>query len=479
MLIIIIFSTALRFSIEHFLIISSLIGFSLSPWWQNKAKKERRNLVLIFFLLLYIFDLRQLALSEQGALILWFPVFLALYYNQKNISGYASRALAGIALIFSKKTTVILAYLSTLVSFFKTQYLILIATIILALSFASINRVIHFLEISLLPRLHIWQSCLHGWLAKPFFGHGFGVFAISFAPYRAHDDIHGAMVHQQVSHGHNLFTHFLFEQGLLGLALCVLIFYLVYKYARDALLPLLVISLFDAPLVTYNQYFLAALILMPEFKWEELKQSLTGPALKFSRIAIHIFATVLFSCSVMGHYHYYKGTLDKAIKWDPYHSLYHFTRGALTLNTRIDQSLIDLKRAVELSPNVAFYYGFLAGAQLANKQSSAADKTIDRAIALDGEEIYWITIKAFANYSDQKTFDHYFSRAIKAKPELVEIIQKPNYSSDAAISSQGGDARVTAFYRHGPSIPLPLPYFAKGMPERVINLIDSVKINRD
>lgn len=475
LLIIVLSSSDQRFSLEYFFITTGLLGFSLSPWWQNKETDDRRNLLILFFAILYIIDLKRLALYERGSLLLWFPIFLAIYYNQKNLSSYLSRAIAGLALVFSNKKTVLLGYLATLVKFFKIQYLILTSIMLVGLSFLLVEKISRFLEISIYPRLFIWNSCIQGWLAKPIFGHGFGTFAINFPPFRAHSDVHGALLHQQISHGHNLLTHFLFEQGLIGLISCILIFYLVYKHARDAFLPLMVIALFDAPLFSFNQYFLASLILFPYIKFELLHKSIQGPLLKFSRALVYIVAIVLFTTSIIGHYYYDKQNYDQAIKWDPYHSLYHFTRGAVTLNTNIKQSLVDLKRAVELNPNVAFYYGFLAGAELGNNQNDAANNAIDRAIELDGEETYWSIIKAFANYSDHKVFDHYFSKAIKAKPELVEIIQRANISSDAAITGQGGDARVPAFYRRGPDIPLPLPYFESGFPERIVKLIESLK----
>ena len=70
----------------------------------------------------------------------------------------------------------------------------------------------------------------------------------------------------------------------------------------------------------------------------------------------------------MGHFYSSKEQLDKAIYWDHNNPLYYFTRGALTLNTNTISSENDFLKAVELSPGVPYFQGFLGAAQLSNKK---------------------------------------------------------------------------------------------------------------
>ena len=128
------------------------------------------------------------------------------------------------------------------------------------------QNIIKFFTKSFEPRLYVWKSAWNGFLHKPFFVHGFGTFALDFPPYRVHSNVLGGRVSEMVAHGHSLFFHYAFELGIIGLVLVAVIFYLIWINKKECFIPLLIISLCDAPLVTFNQFALAGLIIIPGIK---------------------------------------------------------------------------------------------------------------------------------------------------------------------------------------------------------------------
>lgn len=468
-------ASSARLSIEYFLTAAGCIAFALGPWWQNKTEKSRKNILLIFFSIFYILILKKLCFYERGSLLLWFPIFLSLYFQGKDKSTNLSYLISGILLSFNNKKTIMLAYVSTLTKYLKLPYLIAIATAMIACSFIFVEKISRFIEMSLVSRIYIWKSTLTGWLAKPIWGHGFGTFTIDFPPFRTHSEVFGARMNQQVIHGHGLFTHFLFEQGLIGFALVLILFYLVYKFARPALLPLLVIALLDSPLVIFHQYILAALILSPFIKDNIVAKKFSAKFTKACTILSYIIALVIFGSSVMGHFYYSTQRIDYALQWDPYHPLYHFTRGTLFLNRNKEESLKSLKRAAELAPGISYFYGFLAAAQLANGQAKESNKSADKALEMDGGEAYWHALKSFANFGnpDRSIFKEHFREAITKNPQIPMILKESRYTANAYLGKRGSDIRVPSFYRRGGKIFLPLPFFPVGLPTEAKEIIEA------
>lgn len=445
-----------RFSLEYLFLFSGFLAWSLSPWWQNLAEKKRKIFLLICFILFYLADLLKLSYCEKGSLVLWFPVFLALYFVPKFSATYS---LSALALIFSNKKTALLAFIASLMNKVKTLYLVLLAAILVIVPFFFLEQLPHFVKTSVLSRIYIWHSCLQGFLSKPIWGHGLGTFAIDFPPYRSHIGVYGARVTQQVAHGHNLLMHILFEQGLVGLALLVLFFYLVYKYARAALLPLLVISFFDAALVMYNQYLLASLILFPFISQNKANLKINPRLIPSAKILSYIVALAIFIPSLIGHYYYDHRNLDKAIQWDKYNGLYYFVRGADRINRDSEASEKDLEQAIKLCPSVSYFYGFLAAAKLANNKIPEAQSSIAKALVMDGGDAYWYVISAFSNYQDHpEIFKEHYAKAIEIKPEIEELLHDPNYTATEFIGAKRSDARINAFYRTGLRVYLPMPY---------------------
>lgn len=471
------FASEPRFSLEYLLITSSCIAFASQPWWTNKTEKERKYILIALFIMIFIIHRTDYGLYERGSLLIWAPIFLSLYYTKKNKESFITYFLSGIALSFSTKTTIVLAYLAQIAKFIKVRYLLAIATCMLVFSFIYIEKIHRFIQLSLLSRIFIWQSSIEGWLAKPIFGHGFATFAIDFPPFRSHNDTFGARLHQQVAHGHGFFTHYLFEQGLFGLALCLILFYLVYKHARPAFLTLMITSILDATLMVFNQYILAALILVPflkpNFAFKQLKPSWH----EYAKPVAYAIAAIIFISSAVGHYYYSQGAFNKAIKWDQFNSLYHFSRGTDLLNRNIQESLISLEKATELSPNISYFHGFLAAARLANRQFEEADKSADQALFMDGPEPYWLIIKAFANYShDKALFKDLLTQALKRNPEISKILKDPRYQANSYIGQANSDARIHAFFRTGPIIALPLPYLHDDLPADIEETLEAAKL---
>ncbi len=453
------FACEQRFSLEYVLLAAGFLGCGLNSWWQNLNQKQRGNYLLIVFAVIYFFSHTKLIFAEKGSLILWLPVFLStvIARSTKRDVAISLYSISGIALIFSNKKTTLLAYLASLAQYLKSKYVYLIGLLIFAASFFLKERIQHFIHKSLISRLFIWSSSLQGWLAKPFLGHGFGTFAIDFPPYRSHASVFGTQTHQQVAHGHGLFTHVLFEQGLLGLAVLIVIFYLVYKKAKQAFLPLLIISLFDAPLVSFSQYLLAALILAPVLiNKSESKLKLFS---KLQIVTAYIIALTVFIPSVIGHYYYDHQQIYKAIKWDSRNSLYHFMLGADLINRDIVKSEESLKHAVELSPNVSYFYGFLAATKLANNKIPEAQAASKKALEMDGGDAYWYVLSAFSHYQDDpKLFKEHYAKAKELNPDIEILLHNKNYTATEFIGSKKSDARILAFYRTGPKVFLPLPY---------------------
>lgn len=456
LLIALVFASEPRFSLEYVLLAAGFVAWSLGTWWQGLLENKRKNFLLISFILLYLVDKLHYSFYEQGSLLLWLPVFLSLYFISLNTgSPRLIYSVSGLALLFSNKKTTILAFLASAAIYLKSKYVYIAGLVALGISFFFLENLQHFLEKSLISRLFIWYSSLQGWLAKPLLGHGFGTFAIDFPPYRSHIGAFGAQAHQQIGHGHGLFPHFLFEQGLLGLIVILVIFYLIYRNAKRAFLPLLIISLFDAPLVYFNQYLLAALILLPFlghsiFSWMKF-------TFKPAQYLAYVIALIIFIPSIIGHYYYDQDSIDSAIQWDSKNALYHFMKGADLINLDTIASEKSLERATQLSPNVSYFYGFLAATKLANHKFPEAQVAIAKALEMDGEDQYWYVLSAFSHYADEIYKQHY-AKALELNPDMDELLRNPNYTATEFIGSKKSDARITAFYRKGHKVFLPLPY---------------------
>gem|GEM_PF-1789604 len=495
-----------RFSLEYYLWAAGLLGLALSPRWLAASSRKREITLFIAFVIFALADYSRITFSERGSLMIWLPVWLSVIASQSSVTAsnesvIASAAkqsrlwlepLAAAAMLISNKKAALLAYLSHLAQLVVARSRRLIALLVLLLIALGYWISAHpkfwanFLHKSILSRLHIWQSVFNGFLDRPILGHGFGTFAIDFPPYRQHADVLGGHMAEHVAHGHSLPLHLMFELGLVGLALYIFLVILIYRYARKALLPFLVISICDATMVSFNQYLLAALILAPNViaspKGEaihraksvycfvtalhtmKLPQRLIKPACYLACTLALIFSTL----SVTAHYYYDRGIYSQAIALDPYHSLYHFMRGASGLHLHPSLSEYDLERAVELSPHVSYFYGFLAAAHLANVQDlsessqdprlKSAGVAINTAIKYDGSDAYWHTLSSFIHYQNPELSQREMDLALKRNPEIEQLLHDPSYPATEYIGSNKSDVRISSFYRRGAKVFLPLPY---------------------
>ncbi len=451
-----------RFSLEYILFAITFFSVGLNTNWNNNEEKtslKRKKILLLIFLLIAAFNLFKLDFSERGGSLLWFPVFLVLYYPSLSYSNSLIYLISGIALYLLNKFTTFVAFITSMRS--KLVYLLSIFVFILYFIFKQkLNK---FIMKSLEPRFYIWKSAWLGFLDKPLFGHGFGTFALDFPLYRTHAKVLGGRVDEQVAHGHSLLTHYGFELGLLGLVLLIVLFYLVYINAKKAILPLLIISLFDSTLVTFNQYLLAGLIIIPFIKdFGKLKflfyKYKTQYMKTISFIGILILSLYVHVPSLVGHYYYSKSDLDNAIKWDNKNSLYYFTRGANSLNKDTSQSENDFIKAINLSSNVAFFHGFLGASQLANNKYSEAKRSLEKAMKLDGNDGYWCLLYSYANHDNKSLFEEYQKKALTRNPEIKELLSNSSVTSAQYIGgSKNGDSRLSGFYRTGEDIYFPLP----------------------
>ena len=449
------FAQEKRFSLEYVLFAMSLFSLGFNSRWEEKHRK------FLFWIFLFLILANQFKLDffERGSLLLFLPVYLSLYYKEINKKNFLVYLGSSLALFFSNKLSSILAFILSLRRkiFYLLSVLLLLGYFFLKQSFSE------FLLKSFKPRLYIWKSIADAFFEKPFFGHGFGTFALDFSPYRVHSNVLGGRINELVVHGHNLFFHYAFELGLLGISLMCILLYLIYINVRQAFLPFLIISLFDTPLVNFNQVMLAGFLISPCIKdFGIFKNVFNVFSNKHIKNILFVFSVLLssyvFVPSLVGHYFYDTKNIDEAIKWDNKNSLYWFTRGSNNLNTAPKQSEADFTKAIELSPSVSYFYGFLGAAQLANNKSSEAKQNLKKAIAFDGYDGYWCLMYAYANYNDKVIFKEYFKKALKKNPEIKEILANPQTTSAQYLgTTKKGDARLVGFYRMGDNIYFPLP----------------------
>ncbi len=474
------FASEPRFSLEYFLWAAGVVGLALSSQWLNLAARRREITLFVAFILFALTDYKRFIFCEQGSLLIWLPVWLSTI---ETLSWH--QAFAAIAIFYTNKKAALLAYIAYLVQVLFVKQGRRYDRILLASGFLLVSMlwlVSHpkflakFYAQSIISRWHIWQATFSGFLDQAFIGHGFGTFAIDFPVYRQHADALGARIAEHVAHGHSVPLHFLFEQGLVGLLLYLLLVVTIYSCQPNALLPFLLISFCDASLVNLNQYLLAALILLPKIHHQSLpvaiKQVLGVLPPRLLRPASYlacILAIVLSSFSIAAHYFYDRSQFTRAIALDPYHSLYYFMRGASNLHLNAAISEVDLKRAVELSPHVSYFYGFLAASHLANTQDLSpnsqdprlklASAAIKKAVLYDGNDAYWHTLSSFIHYQNPKLSKAEMKLALKRNPEIESLLHEPSMTASEYIGSRKSDVRISGFYRRGPKVFLPLPYF--------------------
>ena len=451
-----------RLSLEYLLLATTFFSIGMNKEWigeqENKFEKRKR-ILLIIFLFLIITNFFRIGLSERGSLLLWLPIFLIFYFEKLHIKNSLFYFTYGIGLFLSNKFTAFLAFVFSL----RSKFAYLLSIFAIAGYFIYKQNIMKFFTKSFEPRLYVWKSALEGFLDKPIFGHGFGTFALDFPPYRTHAKVLGGRVSEMVAHGHSLFFHFAFELGIIGLLLVFVIFYLIWINKKECLIPLLIISLCDSPLVTFNQYALAGLILVPSIKnlgvFKNLFIGFNNQIVKNVFFVFAIFLSLyIYVPSLIGHFYYSKEKLDQAIFWDNQNPLYYFTRGALTLNIDTVKSESDFLKAIELCSDVPYFHGFLGATQLANKKIEESKKSLEKAIKLDGSNGYWCFLYALANHDDKQIYNKYLKKAFKRNPEIKKTISNPEVTSTQYIgSSKLGDPRLIGFYRTGPKLFFPLP----------------------
>ena len=463
-----------RLSIEYLLIAGACFIFGSSKSWINLGKTKRATRILIVFITLIITNFIQYTFSELGSLLLWLPVMLAISFKQEKIDNTILNLLSPVILFFLNKKTTVLAALANFANYKKSKLLYIFGGLAFASSFFFLESWRHFYNTSLAPRILIWQGAFNGFLAKPLFGHGFGTYTLDFPIYRELGNILGSHANQQVNHGHNLFAHFGFEMGIIGIFLAFSLIYLVYKREKQALIPLLIICLADSPLQAFNQFILAGLIILPIcFERSNMEEELPkfNPILKkiYSKFpqalafiaGLLLFGIMLYSFipSCIGHYFYDHKEINQAIYWDNKHPLYYLVRGADRINDDTENSEVNFKKAIELAPNVPYFYGFLASAELANLKFENAQKSIDFALKYTGDDAYWLLISALLNKNKNESLARkQYDRAIELEPDLETILMDPDSPSFRFIGSKRGDPRINAFYRTGKRLYVPLPY---------------------
>lgn len=450
-----------RFSIEYLFLALGCFTVGISSKGSNhlENKTKARNILLFIFLFLSLANLFKIEPFEKGSLLMFIPLYLALYFEKLNKKNFLIYVFFGSVLFFSNKITALLAFVFCL----RRKLLSYISVIIIILYFLIRQDLSLFIAKSIEPRIYIWKAIIRGFLNKPIFGHGFGTFALDFPQYRIHSDVLGGRVSEQIVHGHNLFVHYLFELGIIGIFLSLVFVYLIYLNCKEALLPLLIISLFDIPLVSFNQFLLIGVIISPFINHlgivHVLFQTIQNISIRRLAYVISVLISLfIFIPSILGHHFYDNKRLDAAIKWDNRNSLYYFVRGAKNLNMNPLLSEKDLNKAIEISPSVSYFYGFLGASQLANNKVKAARSTLEKAFKYDGYDGYWCILYAYINLNNRRLFEKYEKLAFDGNPEIKDILSGQNLRSRQCIGvSNHTDIRINGFYRRGEKIFYPVP----------------------
>ncbi len=448
-----------RFSLEYFLLASGFMAWGFSDWWLKLEENKKRIFLLTTFLAICIFHFIELEFSEHGSLLLWLPAFLVLYYPNPRAHLWVY-GLSGIFLGLSAKVIAFIAYLAALLKNFQKRFLLLLlplAGVLIFIGYANLNN---FFEKSVFSRLAIWKSCFHGFLQRPFTGFGFGTFALDFSTTKLTSESWGSRADQFVAHGHSMLFHYLFELGIWGFLLFTALVFLVYKYAKPAFIPFIVVTLFDASLVNFSQILLASLLFVPYMvkDFELTKFQFKGLLAKITMVLALLISLYVQVPSLVGHYFFDKGNFNNAIQWDKQNSLYYLMRGFDYLNIDTVQSEKDFKTAVKLTPNIGFYYGYLAASELANGKISTAKISIDKAIAYSGDNPYWHLMAALIYQDDEKLHKKHLRYAFTQMPNLREQLANPNQAPTLYIGGKTNDLKIIGFCRKGEDLTLPLPY---------------------
>jgi len=480
------FATNPRLSLEYLLLAAGLMSFGMSKLWLNLESQKRFYILLSVFLLISISDLLKYSFSELGSLLMWLAVFLIISVKlDPRLSLKLQRKFLGLSLgtfiylaflimlFFSNKKINLLAQLLSFKEYLNSRFVYLLGFITITFSFLFKEKIYHFLQTSIKPRLAIWQSVLNAFVEKPLFGHGFGSFVLDFPPYRHLAQGLGSHGGEQINHAHNLFLHYSFELGILGLILVASLFYLVATRVPEAISCLALVSIADSNLQSFNQFLLMGLIVLPlayipnpstsflllkncsNFLFKKIENPLL---MRLAFISLFCICSYSFFFSLVGHYHYDRDDLDKAIKYDSMHPLYYLVRGLDKLSEDVKLSEKDLLNAVKYAPRVPYMHGCLAAVQLANNHHAEAKQSIDFAIKHSADDGYWFILAALAHQpSNPALSKEFYQRAVKTDPYLETFLKDPELASYKVIGGKSSDSRVKAFYRTGKKIYLPLP----------------------
>lgn len=466
---VVLFSTETRLSLEYFLIASSLIAFSISDAWQSVSRKNKSLILILIFFGFFIVDYINYGWVEKGSAIMLLPVFLATYFplsklnfkiTQNSMNKASIYMTSFLVILFSNKRTTLLGYLASLKNLFSRKVLVFFSLLILGLSFLVKDNLTNFYRKSIEPRTLIWQAAAKGFQDKPIFGHGFGTFTLDFPPYRMQNPgVIGAQETEYVVHGHSQIFHSLFEMGILGAFIFIALLVLIFKYANNAFLPFLVISLFNVSFQSFTQIFLLALIFNPFENNEKIFAKIEkGKFRKVLQIVLVVFASIVMLMSSLAHYFFDQNQVSKAIRIDSLHPLYHFSRGARKINQDIEKSQRDLKRAVELAPGVGYMRGFYAATLLGTGNLEEAKLHIEKSLKQMGKDPYLLILSSFINRDNKKLAENQYNEALKLNPDLEFLLKDSSYSADEFIGVRSSNPRIMSFYRMGRKIYLPLPY---------------------
>lgn len=266
------YSSIIPIFLVNYILTSNQIKFNLLKFTNILTNINFIILVMVF--LLYLLDIRDIEFPLTRWTLkgsnnpIWFGRFLGLLIlpiiisdNFKNYKKIISVCIFMILMMsnnsrapFLSLIIVLLVYYSRNLSIFKKRLMLILAVIFSGLIISRMNDyIIESADYSLYERSIIVQKVLNYNLDNIFLGYGLGSFGILI-----HND-------DSISYPHNIFLEILFENGLIGIILFLVLFYFVLKKNEINLLSLLICyfffnSLVSGDLTSNNQLFLAIII---------------------------------------------------------------------------------------------------------------------------------------------------------------------------------------------------------------------------
>lgn len=284
-------------------------------------------------------------------------------------------------------------------------------------------------------RLNIYKSALKITFDYPLLGTGPHTFEHIFPAYNF--PVFGALTSygKRARFAHNEYLNLSATTGILALLLFLWFLYILFKRNSQVpsnslkntyffiLLSILVHALVDFnlhyPLIFYIFVFISALIFKetePKFEKKDRKILLFG-------VKSLVFIFLIFNLSfIYAQLYYQNGDYKKAVKFNPFNSLYQETLSKEYLRVgEFEKYVLGIKKAINLNPYIPSYYLDLAGFYFQNNEIQQA-----RQICLSGINynpknaiLYFEVANTYLKEENYHQAIQYYQKAISLEPNFL------------------------------------------------------------